>query len=512
MISSAIFSDRRLSTLGFTLVGFFLLINVCLISLQLVNKPFNPDELQHAHIGWSIAHGEILYRDFWEHHGPLYGLLNGTLIYVSGAVASTDIIFAIRSISFGATLAIFYVVWLIARRLSFSALGALAAVAICSSLSYVQIKGIEMRPDALQSLFWVLGLYYLICAQTEAEQYKSYFAGALFGLSIMANAKAGIGPFFVVVYYLISHWVCAKSGRSIWLELRNLVIGGLVATVPFVLYFLANSALEDFFYFNFVWNVLLNYYWSTIWHGALDGEELGVSMRNTIFMVQHQLPMLILTSIGLLGWIINLFRIEEAAARQAGVLFAIAALGCGIGWALNQHAQFFLIFLPLWSVFASYAFVMLGAASQRMGHPVSGTLVPIVASVAAAIMLLQSISTTPFRENPMLSGQISTTARFIAASERDELVAITWNTCGAYMFNQHASFYWVAMPYISEVIEKIDGQHPFAEDFVAELEEKQVRYVIGHEEWQTEGFSSTTKEYLKENFSYSDCVWTRNDS
>jgi hypothetical protein len=80
------------------------------------------------------------------------------------------------------------------------------------------------------------------------------------------------------------------------------------------------------------------------------------------------------------------------------------------------------------------------------------------------------------------------------------------------MFNQHASFYWVAMPYISEVIEEIDGKHPFSEDFIAELEERQIRYAIGHEDWMTEGFSLAAKEYLQENSSYSDCVWTRNAS
>ena len=36
---------------------------------------FDDDEFQHAHIAWLLWKGVVPYRDFFEHHSPLYHLL-----------------------------------------------------------------------------------------------------------------------------------------------------------------------------------------------------------------------------------------------------------------------------------------------------------------------------------------------------------------------------------------------------------------------------------------------------
>ena len=97
-----------------------MLANIALSLLKLLHKPFNPDELQHLHIAWLVSQGEIIYRDFWEHHGAAYGLLNGALMYIVNPAPSANVLIWFRLLSLFATLGVMIITWLIARQLSLS--------------------------------------------------------------------------------------------------------------------------------------------------------------------------------------------------------------------------------------------------------------------------------------------------------------------------------------------------------------------------------------------------------
>jgi len=506
MLSDGSVQHGEWPRLALLLVGLFILLNLALALLLVFNKPFNPDELQHLHIAWSIANGEVLYRDFWEHHGPLYSLMNGALIFLADPAPTVRLIFASRLLSLVAGMATLAVLWRMVRKLQLSGTTAWLAVAFCSGFYFFVNKSGEMRPDALQALFWLSGVYFLVVNAFERSFKWPFLAGALFALAIMANAKAGIGPFFVVVYYLTARWTAGLSWTDIGRDMAALVVGGLAALAPFLIYFAANGALVDLFYFNYVWNFLLNYHWSTIWGGKLHGEEAGVSLRNWYFFVDNQWPMLVLGVAGIVAWLTALLQPSSHLSRPAGWLILVAGSGSSLGWMLNQHSQYFLMFLPFWALLAAYVLTQLASWSGAgaAGRWVSAAL----AIVAAAVVLNYSVRQTPFSEAEMLTNQKATSA-FVRMTSRDEPVGILWNQCGGYMFNPHVGFYWVAMPYISEVIEAIDGEHPFDQAYIDRLETENVRYVIGMEEWMVEGLSDKALAYLRANFDYSPCLWTR---
>jgi len=293
-------------------LGAFLLVNVVIILLKPMNRQLNPDEMQHMHIGWLIAHGDIIYRDFWEHHGPFYGLMNGALIYLTNAEPTFRILYWSRFLSVCVTGATAYFTWLIARQLTLSRIGAFTAVVALSACFVAQTRGIEMRPDPLQSLFWIAGLYCMLRNQSEANLKLPIVAGALFALSILSNAKAGLGPFFVVVFYLTGHWVCALNWADIWRDMRGMVIGACIATFPFVVYFLANNSLIDFLYYSFWWNLEVVFYWSaTDLHFATDNRQISVAAQNLQRFIAEQAPFLILSGVGAFYWLGRLRRGRE---------------------------------------------------------------------------------------------------------------------------------------------------------------------------------------------------------
>jgi hypothetical protein len=491
-------------------LGLFVLINVALSLLNLLHKPFNPDELQHLHIAWLISQGEIIYRDFWEHHGALYGLLNGALMYLVNPAPSASVLIWFRVLSLVATLGVMVMVWLMARELSLSRLGSLLAVAAYASLYIVQSKGVEMRPDALQNLFWVIGLYLLIRNQSGGSFGRAVGVGALFALAILSNAKAGIGPLFVVIFYILGRWLCGLTWSHIRRDVGGILTGGCLAVLPFLIYFWIHDAVGDFFYFTTVWNVFLNYYWITMYGGGLPQEEVSLGMRELQFFLRDQLPFLLLTAAGAIFWVRRLLHSKQAA-RQRDWLFFIATTGTSLGWLLGQHAQFFLIFLPFWSILAAYALLAVARVTPGNNLAIGIVTSSLIAIVAGLGMLWYSVGRAPLREVPLLTQQKEFTRKIVTMTEREEPIASTWSNCGGYMFNRNVSFYWVAMPVHSEIIEAISGEHPFEQSFIDTMEDQQVRYLIGIENWMTEGLSDNAKNYLRANFDYSPCLWTRRE-
>ncbi|MEJ2138466.1 MAG: glycosyltransferase family 39 protein [Gammaproteobacteria bacterium] len=490
------------------LAGAYILTNLALTFLKLLNKPFNPDELQHLHIAWLIAGGELLYKDFWEHHGPLYSLMNGALIFVADPEPSIRLLFAARIVSFAALIGILLFTGLIARMLTSSNVCGFIAAALLSSLFIVQNKGVEMRPDVLQNLFWVSGLFLIIRNQTDRLFSNAFWAGVLFALAILANAKAGVGPFLVVVFYLLAPLVVKVSWQDVWRDLTAMAIGGAMAVVPFLFYFLVTGTLADFLYYNFTWNVLLSIHWGADYTSFFADEEASLAMQILDLFLRHQVMflVLVLTGTGLL--LRKLASTTDAGFKRSGVLLLLLSTGTAIGWPANQWTQFFLIFLPLWSVLAAYTFSALPALlafRKRAATTATATL----AVVAGVSLLWYSVSSTPMTTAPLLQSQKNFTNWILNNTSRDEPFALMWNQCGGYMFNPHVGFYWIAMPLHSDIIAKISGEHPFDEAFIAEMDERNVRYVVGKESWMVEGLSPKALDWLRANFDYTDCLWER---
>src|SRR6185436_9697494 len=60
-----------------------LVITIVVLAVRFRAQPtrqFDPDELEHAHVAWSIAQGAVPYRDLFEHHTPLFHYLLAALL------------------------------------------------------------------------------------------------------------------------------------------------------------------------------------------------------------------------------------------------------------------------------------------------------------------------------------------------------------------------------------------------------------------------------------------------
>ena len=90
-----------------------------------INGAIDPDESEHLHAAWLVSAGLVPYRDFWDHHAPLFfyamapltrWLTDNPSVYLVGR--------ALMLVAAAATLALLY---RLARRLGPVATGAVGA-------------------------------------------------------------------------------------------------------------------------------------------------------------------------------------------------------------------------------------------------------------------------------------------------------------------------------------------------------------------------------------------------
>ena len=121
--------------------------NVVTLSRHLRFGEVNQDEFQHLHVAWQTLRGHLLFRDFFEHHGPLFAFGNALIL---GLVAGEPSFGAIDALRISSALAVVVTAILLARfvlRWTSDGLQAGLAVALFTSSPIVLRHGVQPRPD-----------------------------------------------------------------------------------------------------------------------------------------------------------------------------------------------------------------------------------------------------------------------------------------------------------------------------------------------------------------------------
>ncbi len=492
-------SGRSGEALIWTGIGLFLVLNVTLAALRLAYDSFDADELNQAHIAWLVASGKVLYRDFWDNHGPLFALANGFLIRLTHAPPGVELILWCRAGSALATSFMVVLTYRMARRLTLAPKIAATAAAILASLIFVQDKGTECRPDSWQNVFWFAGLCLLLADTQRRRLWRSILAGLLFGCAVLTNVKAGLGPFFVVLYFVCGRGLHRLDVREVVRELGALLAGGIIVYLGFLGYFAAHDAVADFHFFNIVVNLIF----------VAGDTATGRGWAILKFLATEQMPFMALTALGIALWVADLRKPAGDLARPAGWLVAFVAIGFGFGWTLNNYSQFYLMLLPAWAIVAAFGLFRI-AAFLIAWRPAAGRYLAVIMVVAsAAAMAVSAVGSTPLSESDALRFQKYFTASLVNGTERSEPIGVIWDICGGFMFNEPVQRYWAADPTVGAVVERYTGANPFGPDFIRELERRPVRFVTGRDGLMLKGLPQVTQKYLRDNYYYSNCLWTR---
>lgn len=185
--------------------------------------PLDSDEPQHAHVAWSLATGGVPYRDAFDNHGPLFGLLYARYMHWLGPRA--DILWWLRLAVIPWYALALFCSWSLARRV-YPARVAAAAVLLAALVQVFFVKMGEFRTDDLWTALWLASLALVVGARPSA--WRAFLAGLCLGAALSVSQKT-----LPLLATALAAGAAIRLGRpttrAAWLAPAGAAIAGFVA-------------------------------------------------------------------------------------------------------------------------------------------------------------------------------------------------------------------------------------------------------------------------------------------
>lgn len=482
-------SKRYLQRLVILFLLGVIAVNLGVCFYYTLNSGFDADEFQHAHIAWHVRNGKIIYRDFFEHHGPLFSLLNGLLFRFFVLEPGVQALFFFRYASFFYLSLMLLATFLVGRRLSGSFFVGLVSSALLSGLVFFQDKATEIRPDVLQNFFVLLGAFFVLKFLEEEKMYFIFLAGFFFGAAVMSNAKAVVAPSAVFVFFVVDYVLLERRPKNLPRKLCVFSFGFLSIFALFILYFASANALNEFFFYNFNFNFT-----------ALFKSQARSINSYVVFFLRDQLVYVLSLFPGFMAVFHRLVAggLKTGGDKPKLVLFMTMTLILSTTLFLGLYKQQFLLFLPFLSVTSAFGLHQLGIWSRRRSAHIK--VVYALVFVFVFISLVDSgKQLTRLAGKDVLEKQVKLTSYILKKTERDEPVLFTWNYCGGYVFNEDVQYYWMTSEGYYLLFSEKEGFDLFGSRLTRLMDEKNVGYIISSKEY-FKSYPPEAYNYINRNY------------
>jgi hypothetical protein len=207
-----------------------------------VYRYFDPDEFAHLHWAYHFMIGQVPYKDFFIYHIPFYQWF---LLPIFLLPQSPEAIIFSRLVMSFIFLISCGILAHLAYKISRHTITALFTVLFMTVSPIMIDKGIEVRPDVLMVLFFILTMWILFL---KPHTTKYLFLGGIFlGLSMLTFQKmifALPSLAILLLYRPLNQLLSKKNINNIeWKPWLYFVLGGLLTIVLFFLYLIINGAL-----------------------------------------------------------------------------------------------------------------------------------------------------------------------------------------------------------------------------------------------------------------------------
>ncbi len=249
-------TSTRLARAGYSATLLILLGLVVFLGWSARTRSFDPDEFQHLQMAWLVAIGQVPYRDFFEHHTPLYHFAIAPFLgdpkLTTDGTAAIRVLVSLRMLGIGLCLVILVQTEWIARAVS-DRLAARCATLILAASAIFALKGLEIRPDQLAACLMLGATLFLVRADKARNPIWPLAAsGAAATLAILTTQKLVFAvPGLAVTFAVIA--VRRRMTRAVVVRAALAAAGGAaIATLPLLIWFARNDALGAFFTDNFL--------------------------------------------------------------------------------------------------------------------------------------------------------------------------------------------------------------------------------------------------------------------
>jgi hypothetical protein len=353
----------------------FVAVVALYVASHFAHRDWDTDEFEHLQFSWMLSQGKIPYKDFFEHHTPLYNYL-GSLIFLVFPLQNGSnigwILGSFRTLSLVLGLGTVIVSWNLAKFIRNDAHGItpyISTVLLISSLSFIY-KYVEIRPDTLSSFTTVVAFYFLARAfDFNHSLPRRVFWSALAGLSMSIAIFSSQKALFVVPGFIVSFAGLAIGRVSVGDGAKLAGAASAAGAIPvfmLVVYFHQHDALANFIYDNFLLNAnwpRRGLYWQITW---------------ARIMIQSE-TLLIISS--LVGCLIFMRSIIHGTTRLSFFAVVSPLISLGVGYIVIPivQRQYFLMALPFMAIAG-------GSALERLiSYTVRRSILPALAIGLLAI-------------------------------------------------------------------------------------------------------------------------------
>ena len=306
------------------------------------NRAFDQDEFFHLQAAWNVYNGWLPYRDFFEHHAPLYYFLLAPVFYLfrvdTDPNSAISAMFFVRGIMWIVSGIVLIETFWLGRLWRNSAVGVVAVFFLVSTEAFWS-KGLEIRPDTLAVAFFLYSLIGLVHAMhqgpDDTRRSRTFgWSGVVLGIAFLMSQKAA----YALPGFLIGTcwYMCSGAGPIVrQCRLGHIIWVAVGFWLPLLLtaaYFYANGALDAAIHYNFFFNLGL----------------MGFSPWPNFQAVAYQNPYLIIC--GGAGWILYMFSFYKGESQCRGAHLLLPTTGVlvlGLFHIPVPYHQYYLWFLPL---------------------------------------------------------------------------------------------------------------------------------------------------------------------
>jgi hypothetical protein len=218
---------------------FFLLVAIGLVILARLNmaffRYFDSDEFSHLHWMWLVAHGKIMYKDFFFYNFPFFQFSFAPIFWLPDNPALVIIVRVIELILL--CLTAFTLYRLSVKLTGKSEIGVFAAF-IFAVFPMTFDKTIDVRPDILMMLTYLIAMLLILNHNLKFKyKYEAVGAIAAYGLLVLPKVIFALPAFLILV-------LIEKVKVN---EIIKIIIGGAIVGFIFLIYLLGTGTFNQAF-------------------------------------------------------------------------------------------------------------------------------------------------------------------------------------------------------------------------------------------------------------------------
>ena len=227
----------------------FLLDIIALVVLFMYSGVLLIDEVEHLHASYFISAGALPYRDFFEHHHPLFLFLLTPLVALLPQNAIL-VLYVSRLLMSLFSVGAFYYLYKLAKDFLGDKTYALISILIFLSFYPTLYMFSVIKPDTLMNFFFACGLYYFFSYIKTLKAKPLIIASASLTLSFLFLQTAAfmIAPIVIIALYVL-YKNPAQFKNFLYATILPISFVG-----AFILYLYETESLKEYFQLCWIFN------------------------------------------------------------------------------------------------------------------------------------------------------------------------------------------------------------------------------------------------------------------